>query len=270
MATKKSTATWLFCAAVSLAWTVCTLASETPAALLPEGFFLNGVDGTLLAAGQDEWLFKLEGSIETPDGKNSIPPGHTFSLLPCATLEKMTAAMNDQQQLHLRLWGRITTYKSRNLLFPFYFLIVSGTESEKPPLPDVATEPNINEPGDSVVIPEQVLKMLRQNRTVNFPRLTATADLQQDRVLSDRTGFISPGAEGTGWTFKLDGLGRSLQAGSLLLLPCAVLEGAEVLKTSGAQQIHFRATGIVTEYRGRQYLLLHRTTRLYTNANFAN
>ena len=114
-------------------------------------------------------------------------------------------------------------------------------------------------------------------------RTKKTARLKQDIVVVGRTGFIvkkSAGEfdirddmAGKCGLFVFDGLGRNmvLEKGAVFsLLPCSVLERAQLNQKVEPEQLRLEITGIVTEYQGRRYLLLQAVKRLYSYGNFEN
>jgi hypothetical protein len=62
-----------------------------------------------------------------------------------------------------------------------------------------------------------------------------------------------------------------VQQATFRLLPCQVLEQAELQSATGglrSDQIRLKIAGIITEYKGDKYLLLQRATRVYSHGNF--
>ncbi len=52
------------------------------------------------------------------------------------------------------------------------------------------------------------------------------------------------------------------------LLPCAALEQAQQLQRSSIETIRFNVAGLVTQFKGKQYLLLQRAAPVYNYGNF--
>lgn len=249
---------------------LCRAASKTKPKLLRDGFVLNGIDGELTTTGPDGWFFKFD--VEVADDKARIEPGKSLRLLPSSTLEKMTAAAKADATIPYRLWGRITRYRNENLIFPVYFLPLSKAKPAErltqPPAAGGPAEPSINEPGDAVIIPDEVLQMLRPRRVVALARLTVPLDLQRDSILADRTGFIVQLKDNVWPVFELDSLGRNLQGRSVRLMPCQALQHAQAEEARSPARLRFKVAGILTKYKGRHWLLLQRATRLYSHGNF--
>lgn len=284
--------------------------------LLRDGFVLRGVDGKLAGKnGSEGWLFKFDSDVS--DGRGIIKAGTAVELLPSAVLEKMTAEMQTHSAANpvrsklpgaatvppvqtsnvasYRLWGRITRYKGRNFIFPVYFLPLSKAE---PPAQTQKSQqqkealPTINEPGDAVSIPDEIIAKLQSGGVARPEQLSkGLIELKPDFVLTDRTGFISSAVsrpfgfaqdrdayhvngkrekekENTQYDFVLDGLGRGLQRVWFALLPCEALERAERTQSAEPEPVRFKATGIATKYKGEYYLLLQKAARVYSYGNF--
>ena len=52
------------------------------------------------------------------------------------------------------------------------------------------------------------------------------------------------------------------------LLPCGALEQAMQIQRSSMESVRFNVAGLVTQFRGRQYLLLQRAVPVYNYGNF--
>jgi hypothetical protein len=63
-------------------------------------------------------------------------------------------------------------------------------------------------------------------------------------------------------------LGWSVSDTRYVLLPCAALEQAQQLQRSSMEPIRFNIAGLVTKFRGREYLLLQRAAPVYNYGNF--
>jgi hypothetical protein len=273
---------------------------NTSQALLSDGFIITGIDGRLNSSdGNDVWFF-VPGS-DVSDGKAQVGANTALQLLPSSTLEKMTADLKGRSGADYRIWARVTQYKGRNFLFPVYFLALSKVKDSALVTPTDANstdasqaaqakpKPAANDPNGTLAIPKAIIDRLSDRPTV-YGRQPEEPNrqgknrqsVQQDYTLADRTGFISTGLPSPirltygGLTlprtdFVLDGLGRNVQQASFCLLPCQVLEQAELESVRGGLQmapIRFKVAGIVAEYKGDKYLLLQRATRVYSHGNF--
>jgi len=234
-----------------------------------DGFVLTGVDGNLAKADSNEkWLFEFDSAVSDKQGQ--INAGVSLELLPSSALEKIAADMGNRTTSSYRLWGKVTKYKGRNFIFPIYFLPLSRakeSESATPQQPQ-SKEPQvtINEPEDSVALPQEIIAKLQTRKTFQPEQSEKGLELKQDTILPERTGFI---AEKDGqFVFELDALGQKAGQISFQLLPCQVLEHLQQMQSAEPDPIRFKIAGIVTEYKGRNYLLLQRAIRAYSHDNF--
>jgi hypothetical protein len=245
---------------------LCTAATKHKPKLLRDGFVIAGLDGELVRAGEDgEWFVKFDEAIA--DDKGQIKAGQLIQLLPTSTLEKIAAAVEKDSSTGIRLWGRVTRYENRNFIFPAYFLPLAEARPERP-APTIPAESNINEPGDTIVLPEDVLQKLRPRRLVNLAQLKMGLESEEDTILVERAGFILKPRSSPYCVFRLDALGRNLEAISFQLLPCEALEQVDITRGDGVTRFRYKVTGILTKYKGRHYLLPQRVKRFYNHENF--
>ncbi len=278
-------------------------ARKTP---LRDGFVLTGVDGKLTSTDSNDirfqdsnegpqsqyigfglpkrWFFEFDSDIS--DDKAVVKAGTSLELLPSSTLEKMTADVEKHSGASYKLWGRVTKYKGRNFIFPIYFLPISETKRPPPSTsqePREKTGPALNDPNDALTIPKEILEKLKTRKILRPEQLKKGLELKQDSILADRTGFISlcvmrdayrvkgkrQEEKGrTQYEFVFDALGRNVQQIILRLLPCQALESAEQEQSTEPDTLRFKIAGILTKYKGNHYLLLERTTRVYSHGNF--
>jgi len=270
---------------------------------LRDGFVLTDVDGKLTSTdsnniwfqdsneGCRRWFFEFDSDIG--DDKAVIKAGASLELLPSAALEKMTDDVEKHTTATYKLWGRVTKYKGKNFIFPIYFLPLSETKEPPPSTSQESREktgPTINDPNDVLTIPKEILNKLKRRKIIRPEQLQKGLELEQDSILADRTGFISScvirdaysvkekrkeekgktqyAIRNTQCEFVFDALGRNVQQISLRLLPCQALELAEYRQSAEADRLRFKIAGILTKYKGNHYLLLERTTRIYSHGNF--
>lgn len=268
---------------------------------LRDGFALRGVDGKLAIHdgndansqhSSDRWFFELDSDLS--DGRGLVKAGTRLEVLPSSILERIIADANNRAGASYRLRGRVTRYRGKNFIFPAYFLPLTKTKKTQPSTPHKTppqeARPTINEPNDILTIPKELLDKLpdrkkgidhreRQERSKTIKtQLTegtraGKSGLKQNFTLVDRTALFSDtnrGAELT-WrkaSFVLDALGRKEAKISLRLLPCQVLEQAQREQSTDPEVVRFKIAGIVTRYKGKNYLLLQRATRVYSHGNF--
>jgi hypothetical protein len=265
--------------------------------LLRDGFALTGIDGRLVIQDSndenrnfaaDEWVFVFDSDLS--NGKGLVKAGESLELLPSSTLEKMVTDANNDSNANYRLWGRVTQYKGKNFIFPTYFLLLSRVK--RPELPTSQKSPQqenrliINEPNDVLTIPKELIEKL-SDRKKRIEHTTREQNGQkneaepgdkpksklQDFILADRCGFIYWPEQKTAKTwreavFVPDALGRKKAKIILHLLPCQVLEQAQQTQSAEPDSLRFKIAGIVTRFKGKDYLLLQRATRVYSHGNF--
>ncbi|MHC4395832.1 MAG: hypothetical protein ACYS1A_09270 [Planctomycetota bacterium] len=237
---------------------------------LRDGFVLAGIDGKLTGADANDVRF-FEFDSEISDGKASVKAGSAIELLPSSALEKMTADAKERTSAGYRLWGEVTKYKGKNFIFPTYFLPLNKIEQQKSQQTQQPKPQSINDPNDVITIPDEVMKKLGGRRIIRTEQLEKGLLLKADSILADRIGFISScicAKTNEQCNFILDALGRNAQRSSFRLLPCRMLELAQRQKANEPEPVRFKIAGIVTKYKGQNYLLLQRATRVYTHGNF--
>ena len=259
--------------------------------LLRDGFVLNRVDGKLIGPdSNDIWLFELASDVN--DYRTVIKAGTKLELLPSSTLERMTVDRKTHTTGAYRLWNsRVTKYKGRNYIFPSFFLPV--TKAKKPPQkqdsqadaatgPEPAREIDVDDPNDVLAMPQEIVEKLRarreESRGINkqtrpfIPSPGGAPDAESytqspDSVFVDRTAFLVEQDDGR-FVLVPDALGRNVQKLSLHLLPCAALELTESKQAGEPEKMRLKIAGIVTKYKGKNYLLLEKATRTYSHGNF--
>ncbi|OHB75388.1 MAG: hypothetical protein A2Z25_16085 [Planctomycetes bacterium RBG_16_55_9] len=267
-------------------------------ALLRDGFTLAGVDGKLIGSdSNDVWYFELKEDVN--DYRVVARAGTRLEMLPSSTLEKMIADAKTRSTPAYRLWNaEITKYRDRNFIFPRYFLPLreatedGGRETMddgrsdprpsvlEPQIPDSNTsEIEIDEPNDVLTVPPEIMERFKNRRqrptTTSLRQIMDSNEIPAaqvytrgaDSVFVDRMAFLVEQADG-GLAFVPDALGRSVQKLSLQLLPCEVLELTEREQSAELEPLRFKIAGILTKYKGEQYLLLQKATRTYSHGNF--
>lgn len=150
----------------------------------------------------------------------------------------------------------------------------------------------ISGPNDILEIPKEVIEKLKTRRVaqperrpeapqevkispqdsnaIKSPEQTQPAkrpEFKPDSTLADRTALLAKQDDG-GLVFILDALGRNAPQASLQLLPCEALEMTERGQSALAEAALFKIAGIMTNYKGKHYLLLQKATRIYNHGNF--
>lgn len=88
------------------------------------------------------------------------------------------------------------------------------------------------------------------------PAAPAVTVLREGTYLVDRTGRMVRGSDGQQVQFAFDADGKTLQDPPIIILPNLKLMAMETAAAGSSRDLHFRITGMVTEYRGRNYVLL--------------
>jgi len=231
---------------------------------LPDGFVLAGVDGKLVSDGNEgPWRFELGAEVNT--GASKIKAGTRLELLPCSALEKTIAGVNKHKSGYYRLWGRTTRYKGKSYIFAIYFLPLSRIEPAKQD-DSKGTAVAINEPNDELALPEEIVSKLKKRKIIRPEQLEKSIELKTDYILADRVGVIEF-SDGEA-SFVFDCIGRNVGQVRLGLLRCQALERVQAEQLREAEMIRFKVSGIITQYKKENYLLLQRATRVYGNDNF--
>lgn len=270
---------------------------HTPSpALLPDGLILKNIDGKLAGPdSNDAWFFEPDSNIT--DNQAVIKAGTKLKLLPSATLEKIIADANGRSVKRYRLHVRVTKYKGGNYLFPFYFLPISEAVKQPPqtseqttpeaitPLTESGNDPNLNDANDILSIPPEVMEKIEaakakiaqsgqrisSSNEISTDKQKSETDKQNppvyDSALIDRTALLVRQKNG-GFTFVLDALGRNAPQVRFQLLPCETLELTELKQAAELEPLRFKIAGIVTKYKGNNYLLLQKAIRIYSQGNF--
>ena len=86
--------------------------------------------------------------------------------------------------------------------------------------------------------------------------------LREGTFIIDRTGRLTRTTDGAGYEFTFDADGRSLGDPPLLILPNLKLVDMEEAVRAQSKDIRFRITGMVTEYRSRNCILVEKVVTI--------
>ena len=264
---------------------------ETP--LLRDGFFMMGVDGTLIGPdSNDVYFFELISDVN--DYRVVVKAGTKLELLPSSALEKLIAVAKKRPEATYRLWnGRVTRYRGRNFIFPNYFLpLMKAEKPESKTSQQREQKLALDEPNDVLAMPPEVIEKLRARREKTSASVQPITDVNEisvdksqsvveegklpsarsyaqiaDSVFVDRTAFLVERDDGR-LVFVPDAFGRNVQKLSLRLLPCAVLEITEQKQAAEPEPVRFKIAGIMTKYKSDSFLLLEKAIRTYSHGNF--
>ncbi len=85
------------------------------------------------------------------------------------------------------------------------------------------------------------------------PQLTV---LREGSYVVDRTGRLKKSSDGTSWELTFEADGKPMKDPPVVVLPNLKLQVMEDQIKQTNRDLKFRVTGMVTEYRGRNYVLL--------------
>ena len=258
-------------------------------ALLRDGFVLQGADGKLIGPdSNDVYLFELASDIT--DNSVTVKASTKLELLPSSKLEAIVAHSKTYLPATYQLLnGRVTRYKGRNYIFLSYFLPISLEKEKSDPneiQPDKTAKKKttVGDANDPFAFPPEVeekLNAAREEMTKTGRRITDSnivtiekaqlsaeraKTLNTDSILVDRNAILIRRSE-TSFEFTLDSIGRNVQQMSFRLLPCEALERTEHVQSAGTELIRFKMSGIVTQYKGDNYILLQKADRIYDHGN---
>ena len=256
--------------------------------LLEDGFVITtGIEGQVQDSNDESsWFFEL--NTELSDENSVLKPGTRLQLLPSTTLERIITFIDSRVTDNYRLRGIITTYKNTNYFFPTYFEAIRIDSAEEPNSLQAsnqevtAIERNetplaIVDSNNVVTLPPEVMDRFQTVREEAQQRGQRIADsnsyglgnilhAETDAVLLDKTCVLYE--QDGEYKITLDYLGRNISQVSFHLLPCAMLELAEQKQSTNFETIRFNVSGIITEFDGKNYLLLNKAVRLYDYGNF--
>lgn len=260
-------------------------AQKSPAKPPPDGTILTSVDGKLIADTGGAWLFELVADANSVSGV--VTTGTRFELLPCIRLELLIADVNDRYAPVYRLAARVTRFRGKSFLFPTYYLPLSKLKDAKSAGVQSEGAPSLRTPGQGgesepdLTIPPEVAEKLKSRRAVRAPQKESgrpaggsESRRSPDHMLVDVLGRIEPAASGLQlpasdrFVFIPDAFGWDVSRTRYELLPCATLEQALQRRAESPEPIRFSVAGLVTEFKGREYLLLQRVIRAYGQGNF--
>jgi hypothetical protein len=117
------------------------------------------------------------------------------------------------------------------------------------------------------ILPDDILRKLRPKTVVDLGKMQKMLRTEGDVVLASRSGFLKLINEEP--VFEIDAFGRKIEDLSFEVLPCHSLEVIESSLDESLGRQRYRISGILTTYKGRQYILPQAFSRTYTHGNFA-
>jgi hypothetical protein len=79
---------------------------------------------------------------------------------------------------------------------------------------------------------------------------------REGTFIVDRTGRLTRGADNASYEFAFDADGRAMRDPPVVILPNLKLMGMQDAVKNSNRDLRFRVTGMLTEYQGRNYVLL--------------
>lgn len=242
-------------------------------AAIEEGMMIDGAEGIVRKVPDvDVWQFIPTKAIELSD-EMTLQAYKPLSLLPCSVLEQMTEMAGDVENIEVRLWAMFTNYQQNNFLYSVYFLPVNAQairpdsgDDDDASKPEDDSEKQADTTEEESILPTEILEQIKSNKTPDLKKFQQLAQVTGDVNLINRSGYLKK--SGKIKYFQPDAFGRNIDRNQYRLLPCEMLTTAErrMQQTPGRQR--YSVSGLITIYKGQQYLLLRRAARTYTNGNF--
>ena len=88
------------------------------------------------------------------------------------------------------------------------------------------------------------------------PKAPAMTVLREGTYIVDRVGRLTPTSDGQQMEFRFESDGKAMFDPPVILLPNLKLMAMEKAAAGSSRELRFRVTGAVTEYRGRNYVML--------------
>ena len=90
--------------------------------------------------------------------------------------------------------------------------------------------------------------------------------MREGSYIVDRIGRMNRSADGQQQEFIFDSDGKALKDPPVVLLPNLKLMAMETAVKGSSRDLRFRITGVITEYNGRNYVLLEKVVVVTDNA----
>lgn len=256
--------------------------TQPVASLFREGSFIVGRTGRLMKSADGS---RFEFALDPLPGQTT--PGPTMGVMPNLQLMAMENAQRDvTRELHFHVTGMVTEYKGQNCLFlesssqPTSLEEVlasgaraSGSSTSSGPTSGATTQPKLA-PASELL--EQMLRdqgkgpkrlppsggPAQADKTTGLGAVAPGAEQMNVRregsLIIDRTARLTRSADGQQCELTFDVDGRVLRDPPIVILPNLKLQSMEDAVQGVSRDLRFRVTGIVTEYRGRNYVLIEK------------
>jgi hypothetical protein len=90
------------------------------------------------------------------------------------------------------------------------------------------------------------------------PNAPALPVVREGTHLVNRSGRLNHSADGQQAIFTFDSDGKTMNDPPMIIVPNLKLQAMEGAVVSKSSDVHFRVSGTVTEYKGRNYILLEK------------
>jgi hypothetical protein len=104
------------------------------------------------------------------------------------------------------------------------------------------------------------------NRTTGSGALAPGAErmyiLSEGTILIDRVGRLARAADGQNWELTLEADNRVMKDPPMLVLPNKMLTAMQLAVSSQSADLKFRISGELTEYNGRNYILIQKAAQI--------
>lgn len=106
--------------------------------------------------------------------------------------------------------------------------------------------------------PESNPRDITSDRGAMAPNAPSVPLLREGTFVMDRTGRLTKNGDGGQSEFVFEADGRTLRDPPMVILPNLKLQTMEDAVKSANRDLRFRVTGVVTEYRGRNAVLIEK------------
>jgi hypothetical protein len=225
------------------------------------------------ANGSSSASYRLWGRVTKYKNRNFIFPNHFLPFGKTPPKEPPKQEINEQSIKNDEPQPDVNDPNSA-LAIPLDIMKkLEADNSEEPnQTKEAIPQSTADEPENVLEMPPEIMKRLKASKTIRPKRPGRRAATNkswpaQDSILADRTAFLAKQDNGLP-VFVLDALGLNARPVSLLLLPCEVLELTEQRQAAVPERLRFKIAGFITTYKGKNYLLLQKATRIYSHGNF--
>jgi hypothetical protein len=150
------------------------------------------------------------------------------------------------------------------------FAVFTAAQTTQPAEQAPATQPTAGQLLDQMLKPTGTTARPLQplpdppapDRTTGVAAVAPGADqmpvIREGSYIVDRTGRLTKSADGQQFEFNFESDGRALKDPPVVILPNLKLMAMENAVNGSNRDLRFRVTGMVTEYKGRNYVLLEK------------